>query len=131
MSSAMIDFPSLFTTEQIEYIGQCVVMAAQQACGDLLRDVILYGSYARGDFKEWSDVDIMVLADADDARCKLLDSEMSALLSDLDYHMNLLLYFIITPYDRFTQMKEAYPYYQNIDKEGKRLCSIMKVNSGE
>ncbi|MDR1703379.1 MAG: nucleotidyltransferase domain-containing protein, partial [Clostridiales bacterium] len=62
----IIDFPSLFTTEQIEYIGQCVVDAARDACGNDLRDVILYGSYARGDYREWSDVDIMVLANADD-----------------------------------------------------------------
>jgi len=31
--------------------------------GTHLQEVILYGSYARGDFKEDSDIDIMILLD--------------------------------------------------------------------
>ena len=34
--------------------------------GEHLRAVILFGSYARGDFREDSDVDIMILIDFDD-----------------------------------------------------------------
>lgn len=124
MTTAMIDFPSLFTEEQIDYIGRSVVDAARQVCGDKLRDVILYGSYARGDFKEWSDVDIMVLADADDMECKRLDDALEKELFELAYHMNLLLSVIVTPYARFERMKKAYPYYRNANKEGKHLCSI-------
>ena len=120
----MIDFPSLFTEEQLNYIGQCVAEAAQQICGDKLRDVILYGSYARGDFQEWSDVDIMVLVDGDDTECRQIDSVLTHTLCELDHRMNLLLYIVVTPYARFEHMKRAYPYYRNVDKEGKRLCLI-------
>ena len=125
MTAAMIDFPSVFTQEQLDYIGQCVVEAAQQVCGDKLRDVILYGSYARGDFEEWSDVDIMVLADVDDldaADLRKLDQKLSDVLSDLIFHTNLLLSVIITPYGRFERMKDVYPYYRNVHREGKFLC---------
>jgi len=125
MPETLIDYPSIFTKEQLDYIGRNVVEAAQQVCGNKLRDVILYGSYARGDYEEWSDVDIMVLADADSSECKRIDNELMELLSDLDNRMNLLLYFAVTPYSQFTQMKKAYPYYRNIDEEGKRLCSTM------
>lgn len=31
--------------------------------GDRFRDLLLYGSYARGDFREWSDVDLLLLLD--------------------------------------------------------------------
>ena len=117
-----IDFPSLFSEEQIEYICRCVVDAAQKICGEKLRDVILYGSYARGDFEEWSDVDIMVLVDADDMECKWLDREMDRLLFELISRMNLLLSTIFTPFDRFVRMKEDYPFYISVDMEGKRLC---------
>ena len=124
MNIQAIEFPSLFTEEQIVYIGQRVVEAARQACGNKMRDVILYGSYARGDFQEWSDVDIMVLVDGDDTECRQIDEVLTHTLSELDHRMNLLLYVVVTPYTRFEYMKDAYPYYRNVDKEGKRLCLI-------
>jgi len=123
MNIKEIDFPSLFTDEQIAYIGQCVVEAAHEVCGDKLRDVILYGSYARGDYQEWSDVDIMVLVDADDQECNCLDKEMDRQLKELVSRTNLLLSTIFTPFDRFIRLREDYPFYINVDKEGKRLCS--------
>ncbi len=33
----------------------------QQLYGDRLRDVVLYGSYARGDYDDESDIDLMVI----------------------------------------------------------------------
>ena len=40
-----------------------VVLAARDSLGDKLNKVILYGSYARGDYDDESDIDIMILAD--------------------------------------------------------------------
>ena len=124
MTPIQIDFPSLFTKEQLDYIGQCVVEKAQDICGEKLRDVILFGSYARGDFKEWSDVDIMILVNADDLECKRMDSVLMKSLSDLDHQMNLLLSFVVTSHERYERMKDTYPYYRNINKEGRCLCSM-------
>lgn len=124
MNIQAIDFPSIFTEEQLSYIGQSVVETAHQVCGDSLRDVILYGSYARGDYQEWSDVDIMILADADDMECQQLDNKISKNLYNLDHHMNLLLSVIVMPFSRFERMKPDYPFYKNVDNEGKRLCSV-------
>jgi len=119
---SMIDFSSVFTKDQLKYIGQSVVDTARHICGDKLRDIILYGSYARGDFKEWSDVDIMVLVDTDDMECKRLDNIITENLYDLDHRMNLLLSVTVTPFSRFERMKPDYPFYKNVDSEGKRLC---------
>ena len=38
--------------------------------GEHLKSVILYGSYARGDNKEGSDIDIMILLDISDIEIK-------------------------------------------------------------
>ena len=40
-----------------------------------LRKVILYGSYARGDFEQNSDVDIMILLDISESDLKSLQPE--------------------------------------------------------
>ena len=127
MTTTMIDFPSIFTEEQIDYIGQRVVESAREICGNKLRNVILYGSYARGDFEEWSDVDIMILIDANETECEKMDKEIDNQLYDLSFHMNLLLSTIAVPYKRFVRMREAYPFYQNVNKEGKCLCLTKTV----
>ena len=40
-----------------------VAAAAKDTFGDDLQSVILYGSYARGDYDDASDIDIMIIAD--------------------------------------------------------------------
>ena len=122
MASAAIDFPSIFTKEQISYISQAVAEKAREVYGEKLRDVILYGSYARGDFEEWSDVDIMIIADADDFVCNKLKNIVRDDLWDLNNRMNLLLSITTAPRERFDRMKNHYPFYTNISKEGVKLC---------
>ena len=42
------------------------VAAVKKIYGEHLKQVILYGSYARGDYTKDSDVDIMLLVDLDE-----------------------------------------------------------------
>ena len=42
------------------------VEAVKKIYGSHVRQIILYGSYARGDYREDSDVDIMILVDMSD-----------------------------------------------------------------
>ena len=46
-------------------LGQ-YVEEVRKIYGEHLKSVILYGSYARGDFRPDSDIDIMILADLTD-----------------------------------------------------------------
>ena len=119
-----IDFPSIFTKEQIFFITTCVTEEAQMLFGNTLKDVILYGSYARGDHEEWSDVDMMILADVDAMTGKKLEDELSYQLNDLNYHMNLLLSILVVPSARFEYFKNHLPFYINVQKDGVRLHPI-------
>ena len=47
----------------VNKVVQNYSMEAKRIFGNKLRAVILYGSYARGDFEPDSDIDIMVLLD--------------------------------------------------------------------
>lgn len=86
--------------------------------GAHLKSVILYGSYARGDYTADSDVDIMLLVD-------LLPEEMDAYsdaLSELGYEYNVTnniwMMPIVKNIQHFRQWAEAYPFYTNVKKEG-------------
>lgn len=81
--------------------------------------VILYGSYARGDFNEDSDIDILVLLDKERATMddwKKVISSLSAISLDHGVY--------VSPY---VSSKKAWaghranPFYENVNREGIQL----------
>ena len=88
---------------------------------DDLEKVILYGSYARGDYTEDSDVDIMILLRMSDMEIK----GYRELLSELTYNFNTSYDIDIKPIakskDEFTKWVKVYPFYANIEREGVEL----------
>ena len=50
-------------TDEMKNLILQYVDSVQKIYGTHLKQVILYGSYARGDFTEDSDVDLMILVD--------------------------------------------------------------------
>lgn len=85
---------------------------------DALKAVVLYGSYARGDYTPESDIDIMILVDLDDSGI----SQKRHALSDLTYDFNeqhkTEIMPIVKNLDHFNQWVRSYPFYNNIAKEG-------------
>lgn len=77
--------------------------------GNLLKSVILYGSYARGDCTTDSDVDIMILLDLDDLEIKQFRHELSSVTYDKVH---------------FEKWMDAYPFYANVLKEGVELFHV-------
>ena len=59
--------------------------------GDKLTKIIVYGSYARGDFRENSDIDIMILVDMSDIELKSYGEKLSYMTYDfnLDHDIDL------------------------------------------
>lgn len=90
--------------------------------GNSLRYVILYGSRARGDFREDSDYDILVLVDMDIKEARRL---WTNLLMDVDwkynekYNMDIMS--VIVNFDHFNKWVRAYPFYNNAWNEGVAL----------
>ena len=52
--------------------------------GSHVRQIILYGSYARGDFRPDSDVDIMILVDMSDLELKAYAQQLSYMTYDFN-----------------------------------------------
>lgn len=70
--------------------------------GSHLRQIILYGSYARGDYNSDSDVDVMILLD----------------LSDMDIKP------IAKSEEHYQKWVENYLFYANVNRDGVTLYAV-------
>ncbi len=81
-----------------------------------ISQVFLYGSRARGDAEDVSDVDILVIADSNDWRLK---HEISNLAADISLEFGLLLDSHVISSDKWQWMgKRNFRYYNNVMAEG-------------
>ncbi|MCL2363213.1 MAG: nucleotidyltransferase domain-containing protein [Defluviitaleaceae bacterium] len=93
----------------------------QSLMGDKLRKIILYGSYARGDFREFSDLDIMVLADVSEAEKKEYQHRMYDMTSDLGLEHDIIVSMILNDENLFMSRLPISPFYRNVLSEGVEL----------
>ncbi|MDR2547690.1 MAG: nucleotidyltransferase domain-containing protein [Lachnospiraceae bacterium] len=106
---------------RIKAITEKVLHAAKDILGERLDKVILFGSYARGDFDNCSDVDIFVLADVPHEETNKWSVNIDDRLSDLWFDYDLLVCIHLTSRSKFDRYYQVTPYYQNIIKEGIEL----------
>lgn len=99
-----------------KYVGDLI-----QIYGRSLKAVILYGSYARGDFREDSDIDIMILVDLSDEEIHKKGHELSDLTFDYNFDYVLTIMPIVKNKAHFEKWLHAYPFYNNISREGVEL----------
>ncbi len=96
------------------------VKGVNQILGNRVKKIILYGSYARGDYNESSDIDIMILTDlTDDEIIKYRDC-VTDIAYDIEeaYNFSIMLSPLVKNIDKFNYWLEALPFYMNIQKEG-------------
>lgn len=86
--------------------------------GTHLSKIILYGSYARGDFKSDSDIDIMILLDLSDVDLKAYSQQLSYMTYDFNLDNDLDIKPIVKSEDHFRKWVVNYPFYANVNKEG-------------
>ena len=86
--------------------------------GSKLTKVIVYGSYARGDYTEDSDIDIMVLTTLTDKEIEQIETEIYDLAFDflMDYGVDINV--VIKNEKQFNYWLGALPFYNNVQKEG-------------
>ena len=89
--------------------------------GDSLDSVIVYGSYARGDYSESSDIDVMLLVSLEDEEIKRISNQISDLAFDFMMKYGVDISPIITNTDHFNYWADNLPYYRNVRDEGVKL----------
>jgi len=94
------------------------VRAVRKIYGHHLKQVILYGSYARGDYTKDSDVDLMLLVDLDETELEKYSDELSELGFNYNVEHNIWMMPIVKNRKNFFKWSDAYPFYKNVKTEG-------------
>lgn len=86
--------------------------------GDKLTKVIVYGSYARGDFRENSDIDIMILVKMSDEEIRLVKNDIYDLAFEFEINTGIEFSPIIKNEDQYEYWVDTLPFYRNVRDEG-------------
>ncbi len=89
--------------------------------GNHLKSVVLYGSYARGDFRPDSDIDIMILVDLTDMEVEQYRKQLSWSTYDFNEEHNTDIKPIAKSDTHFKKWLGVYPFYTNVQQEGVEL----------
>ena len=90
----------------------------KQILGDNLAKVIVYGSYARGDYRDNSDVDIMISVKMSDEEIKAVKNDIYNLAFDVEMSTGIELAPIIKNEKQYEYWVDTLPFYRNVRNEG-------------
>ncbi len=83
-----------------------------------LDSVLLYGSYARGDYDDESDVDIMAKLHLTAEEIRAYRPRVSELASELGLKYDVLISVKLQDKAMFDRYLKILPFYQNVDSDG-------------
>ena len=124
----MLDHPRLhhLTSHELDVMAK-FLSRLQEECGDRIAHVWLFGSKARGDFDEESDVDLLIVVHGRDDALKKTAGEIAY---DLSLKHGVLLCEHVVSTWRFAQMcARQEPLYKNVVREGVDLWASETVSA--
>ena len=86
--------------------------------GSSLSKVILYGSYARGDNHDHSDVDVMILVKMTDAEIKRIENDVYDMAFEIEIETGIDISPIIKNEEQYEYWVDTLPFYRNVRDEG-------------
>lgn len=104
-----------------DYVSQIIYRFSQELrriLGDNLSKVIVYGSYARGDYNDRSDVDVMVLVKMSDEEIRAIKNDVYDVAFDIQLSTGIEISPIIKNEEQYEYWVDTLPFYRNVREEG-------------
>jgi predicted nucleotidyltransferase len=89
--------------EELKIILNELIDRVRPVFGDKLKKVILFGSYARGDYDAESDVDLMFMINEDEADLGKYSENITDIVVDLDLKYDVVLATILQSEPKFCE----------------------------
>ena len=103
---------------KIDNVIKKFVSELSKLLGERLKKVILYGSYARGDYDKNSDIDMMILTDFSDDEIIEYRKKIIDLACDLEMENDVMISPLLKNIDKYNKRVDVIPFYYNVQKEG-------------
>lgn len=100
---------------------QIYIKGLQRIYNSAIEKIVLYGSYARGDFNYSSDVDILVLVNLDDDEIRNKKTELADYTFDVEMEYGIVFSPVVANVKMYYHCIDILPFYRNIQNEGVKL----------
>ena len=104
--------------KNIQLVTQSVVQKVIELLQDKIYKIILYGSYARGDFTSESDIDIMILLNCSEEEVRKYRDAVSIIASRVSLDHDIEVSLLLNDKDSFYDRMDILKFYQNVQNEG-------------
>ena len=94
------------------------IQGAKKILKNNLSKLIVYGSYARGDYKENSDIDVMILTPLSNQQIEKVENAVFDLAFDLEMESEIVINPVIENEAHYQYWLGALPFYNNVEREG-------------
>lgn len=109
---------------EIDEITNEITNHIKNILGNKLYKVILYGSYARGDYDSESDIDMMILADLENDEMSIFRKKINKVASRVGLEHDIMISISLKDKKAFEKYKHALPFYKNVSAEGIELYAV-------
>lgn len=106
------------TKQQLENIKYEVSNIYRQVYGANIVKIVLYGSYARGDYDNQSDIDVTAIVTGDRETLQEKLKIVWDIVAELGFENDIVISPTVIPENEYEKYKHVLPYYMNIEKEG-------------
>ena len=110
------------TKNQLNEITQKVAQESKKIFGSSLNSVILFGSYARGDYDEDSDIDVLILVDLPSNELSNYRTHIDSLCGNLLLEYGIVVSAIEKDTETYHRYASVLPFYKNIEKDGVKIA---------
>ena len=109
------------TRAQLKDVTTQLVNIYRSIYGNDVVEILLYGSYARNEETDQSDIDIVAIVKGHRLELQKKLKIVWDASADIGLENDVVVSPTVIPFDEFEKYKGKLPYYMNIEKEGIRV----------